>query len=711
MHVEHAVMAAAEERLAAVIGDQLPDWRDAGTRRVAELARDGKLVSSQEIIHQTGRRKVDWRCAHDSHHGWPGPVLRFTYIGALASGYRATGEAGYAAAARDFVEDWIEAHPPCPDWSITAPDNSLHLAIRVNKGWGASLAALSRSAAFDAAFVERVIESIVAQLGWLSANLSPLGNFRVAQAQALVLTAIRLPFVQAAHGWRCLGVCLLDEALRRQVLPDGAHLERNPSYHHGMTCVFENVWKLAQAFPELQLTTNTEVIAAMWEYAVAVCRPNGSYNGMHDCGGFWEDYASPMADLNGRRPVMESRRAFRQRAGLPDTLPPTAQVFPVAGQALLRDGWDAEATYLTFDATQWGGAHCHLSRNSVTLHAYGRSLLVDPGALDYEMTNPAGPHGKSTAAHNTVNLNGWNQSHNNPDYTRYYHGQGLDAVISRYAGGYWPGPFGWWFFEGRGAGLAARHVRLLLWVHDRFAVVIDSLIRWDERTHAPDRLHCEPSLEINWQFSPGPLQVENPGAAVAGDPGGMLKVQTGHADANLLLLMPLAMPGMQAQVYEGSREPFRGWVVGRTDDHGRLVPAMDKRGFIVPAPQVCVRAAPMQGYDACLVTVLVPFRGRRAPEVRVSRCVPPDSIRPGQLCLHWPDGSSETIVWTAELDRMIGTFGGIFCDGAAVAIRQEAPDGPSRACIIDGTVCAPVAGGTAAMQAIPVPCVACQSHA
>src|SRR5690606_33918284 len=135
------------------IGDGLPRWDDLATQEPAGLALEGKLAYLRGRNITVGRRNIDWLCQHDPHHVWPGRLLRFVYLAHLASAYRATDDEAYALAARDYIEDWIDAHPPRDRWAITNPDNRLHLATRMNQGWGAALPALLPSAAFDDAFV------------------------------------------------------------------------------------------------------------------------------------------------------------------------------------------------------------------------------------------------------------------------------------------------------------------------------------------------------------------------------------------------------------------------------------------------------------------------------------------------------------------------------------------------------------------------------
>ncbi|MHB0938083.1 MAG: heparinase II/III family protein [Armatimonadota bacterium] len=645
--------------LLAVWGDPVPAVNDE-IRNVADKALEGIIYFYG--VHETavGRRDIDWSGPQHQHQEWQAQLNRFFFLPPLAAIYRETGDERYAEAARDYLADWMRAHPTRPDWQLAPYDNVLNLCIRVGNsqfaGWLGTLPIFRQSPAFAEAFVNDVISSCVAQLECLWDHIAPAINWRIANADSLLVSGIRLAQLPVAEGWRRFGARVINDAWHRQLLPDGAHYERNPSYHGWMARVMTSYRQLARAMPELGLMMDAEAIARMYDYALACTRPNGSLNAMHDCQG----------ERSGSRPndALRQRAAFRQAAGLPDELPPTAQHFPHAGQFFLRDGWAEDATYLTFDATTWGGGHCHLSRNAVQLHALGRSLLVDPGYLTYESADPLSAHGKSTRAHNTLTLNGWNQGETDPVHTRALSAPGYDFVASDYEGAYWSGSYTWNFREGRGQALFASHNRMLFWIHGRAVVVIDSLMR--EPSAVPEPPEAVPSLEANWQLCEGGAVELAADRAVAR-----------YGDANLLMLFPLVWPEMTFSVHAGERDPLRGWLPG-------------KDGF-VPAPQLTLSREKMEGHYAELVTVLVPFAGE-APVVAAA-AQKTDGQRPASLTLTWGDGTVDELWWTYRGIIMLGAVGEYETDGGLLYLQRDAAGTVTRACAVEATYLAPVDTG------------------
>lgn len=622
------------------------------SRSVADEAVAGRLFFRffGAQITTVGRAHIDWSGAHHAHQEWPAQLNRFFQLPALAAAFRETNDPRYAEAARDYVADWLRAHPTRLDWTIAPYDNTLNLTIRLQLWWSA-LPVCFEAAVFDDAGVDALVESSAAQLAYLQTHLSTVGNWRIAQAEGFMVCGLVLAHRPEAEAWRRLAVDMLNDAFHRQVLPDGAHSERNPGYHEWMTAVFTRYWRLGRQRPELGLAMEAETIAHMHDYALATKRPNGAYNSFHDCTGAY----------TGPRPEKwdAARRAFRLEAGLPDVPPPPCQYFPDAGQACLRSDWNEDAVYVTFDATQWGGGHCHLSRNAVQLHAFGRSLLVDPGVLNYDARDPLMAYGRSTRAHSTLNLNGWNQSPANPSRLRYASLPGYDCVGSRYSNGYWPGRYHWYFDQGFGHGVWSEHQRLVLWVHERCVVVLDRLCRGEEAgpAHPPRSV----SLESNWQLAPGQVTVEPE----------RWRAYTRYDDANLLLLFPLRMDGMRLSVHEGEKDPLRGWLAGPT-----------------PAPQVNLTWPVMEYRYADLVTVLIPYRGRTPPEVGMT-AVPPDRQGLGRVTLTWPDATTDEVIWTPWVEYMIGQQPDIQTDAALVHLQKDGAGRLTRGFVLDGTYAAP----------------------
>jgi hypothetical protein len=437
------------------IGELTPHLQDE-----ADLAMDGVIRWSCGPAIRIGRQGIDWSGRHHAHQEWRCDLHRMRMLRALAVAWHETRDEKYPQAARDYIEDYMRAHPVrgAANWEVNASDAPLNLAIRIGEscslGWLGTLSAFMDSEVFDNEFIAHMLISVEAQLNYLAGHLVTHGNQRVAGGDTLLAAGVRLPHLSSAARWRAVGIEVLNEAARLQFLPDGAHVERSASYHEWMVNVFNSYWALAQAKPELGLEIGTGLIQRAYEYWSAATRPNGEYCRLNDC-------------HRGTRswPARAPYAAFRRHAGLADEAEPSlpSRFFPHAGQAFLRDSREDDATYVTFEASPWwDGGHSHRGVNSIQVDVKGVPVLVDPGVLDYETSNPLMAHGKSTPAHNTVNFNGWSQAPVTHLNTQYAGAPGYDFITCKYESGYYPGRFDWSFRDGLQNGLWAAHQRLLL---------------------------------------------------------------------------------------------------------------------------------------------------------------------------------------------------------------------------------------------------------
>jgi len=627
---------------AATRGQMPRGGREVATSRPeADAAVEGRLWfrfnGHQEV--ETGRRGIDWSAGHIRHQEWRAQLHRFFFLVPLANAFRETGDRRYAEAARDYLEDWLRANPVENGVWTPRIGTTMEIAIRVGSvrfgGWLRAIEVFGGQAPFDAAFLDTLFENIRAQLAYLENHVTALGNWRMCEADTLLAAGLLLPWLEESARWRAFGVELINEGFLKQVLPDGAHYELTPGYHHWMTGFFFTYWELSRVKPELGLDIPTEKLAAMFDYGEATFRPDGLYNA-------WND-SQAIGSLKDR--LFSGYHArFRELTG---ERPPHDGFFPWARQAALRDGEGPQAWYLTFEGAAGVGSHSHLGRNSVSLMAYGKPLVVDSGHLTYEVSDPAMAYGRSTRAHNTLNLNGWNQTLAPCSEFRRLSVPGADLLLGRYEAGYWEGEYGWKFADGLGRGRAALHHRTVFWMHGVGVLVVDQLVRHLHGNPEPEI----PTLEQNWQFATPDLVVEREAG----------RVRTRQEGANLLALFPTLDAETTMRVHCGEKGPVRGWL---PSDHG-----------LQPAAQLCL-SRPLPGQYAEWVTLLIPYPGENAPEVRC-RIGRPDPTFLTRLELEWGDGTADEITWVHRFYQPIGRCG-FHTDAPLVWQRTPAGEGCAR---------------------------------
>lgn len=87
----------------------------------------------------------------------------------------------------------------------------------------------------------------------------------------------------------------------------------------------------------------------------------------------------------------------------------TSKLFPDSKLSIMRSDWTKNALFC-FTQVRGGGQHSHADDNAMTVMAYQRNLLVDPGIMTYTESDPNRIWGKSTRAHNTVEINNTSQN-------------------------------------------------------------------------------------------------------------------------------------------------------------------------------------------------------------------------------------------------------------------------------------------------------------
>lgn len=276
----------------------------------------------------------------------------------------AAARGGDAAEAARLVATWIEAHPPrnSDAW------HPYPLATRVGN-WIAAVT-LEPSLA-----TQEVSASAWQQLLRLQRNIEDdiLGNHVIRNARALVLGGVAFGEPQLT---RC-GFALLQRELPEQVLADGGHYERSPSYH---LFVLRDLLEINAASPHAWLG---ETIEQMQAFAAALQRPDGAPALFND-----GTVDAPRLELPA--PL----------AGL--------TVLERSGFVVVRDG----PLWLAFrcgpPAPPFLPAHAHADALSLQLWWRGRPVLVDPGTSTYE-AGPTRDWERSTRAHSAVVVDGRDQ--------------------------------------------------------------------------------------------------------------------------------------------------------------------------------------------------------------------------------------------------------------------------------------------------------------
>jgi uncharacterized heparinase superfamily protein len=237
----------------------------------------------------------------------------------------------------------------------------------------------------------RVEASVAQQLLHLERNLETDigGNHLVKNTKALLWASCCFERPHAAR-WRTLGLRLLDDALTRQILPDGAHIERSPAYQ----CqVFADLLECRAALGADPLGGRLDDALRRLAQATAdLAHPDGAVAQFNDAG----------LDMAYR-----PRVCLEAYARLFGEAPAPRRVFalPQAGFFGARLGDD----YVVLDCGRIGPddlpAHAHGDVLSFELSVAGRRMIVDQGVFEY-VEGERRQVSRAAASHNTLSLDG-----------------------------------------------------------------------------------------------------------------------------------------------------------------------------------------------------------------------------------------------------------------------------------------------------------------
>jgi hypothetical protein len=332
---------------------------------------------------------------------WAWGMNRHFHLHTLLTAYQATSDAKY----RDFLHanllDWLVTSEYVGEKTTGARWRGLETALRMNS-WPQIFYELLDDPGFSDAARILMLSRLPEHAHYLR-NFHSQGNWLTMEMNGLAIIAVAWPDFTEAPAWATYAAKTAGDSMKQQVYPDGVQKELTSHYHRVALINFQALADVFEgteyAVPEDYRTT----LEAMWDYLAYSMRPDG-YGVLNND-----------SDLDFTRPKMLEQAIAYERGdwmyiasngaeGTPPAQGPSV-VYPWAGQAIFRSGWDADARWAFFDVGPFGIGHQHHDKLHFSLSAYGRDLLVDPGRYTY-VGGPWRNFFRGPKAHNIVLIDG-----------------------------------------------------------------------------------------------------------------------------------------------------------------------------------------------------------------------------------------------------------------------------------------------------------------
>lgn len=246
---------------------------------------------------------------------------------------------------------------------------------------------------------DMAVQSLAVQIRSLSQRLEYhlLGNHLFANAKALIFAGLFFEG-EEAQGWLRKGLKILERELPEQVLADGGHFERSPMYHAIILEDLLDLINILQTFGQKIPDSWYDTAQRMLTWLDVMQHPDKQIPLLNDAA--FEIAAKPgeLIAYAARLDIYADNNSNKDLVHLNDTGFICFQKEPVTA---FLDVAPIGPDYLP--------GHAHADTLSFEISLFGQRVIVDSGTSCYG-TGEERLRQRSTAAHNTVTIDGENSS-------------------------------------------------------------------------------------------------------------------------------------------------------------------------------------------------------------------------------------------------------------------------------------------------------------
>jgi hypothetical protein len=496
----------------------------------------------------------------------------------LAQAYCLTQEARYALALREQLDSWFIACPYLrgPNWS-----SALEAALRlINWSIAWQLIGGPDSKIFHGpegeAFRDRWLTSVYQHAEFVSGHYSlhsSANNHLIGELSGVAIAALAWPHWERANAWFREAHAMLEREALLQNAPDGVNREQAVSYQQWELDLLLLPLLAAQANAHHFSGAYQARVEAMLVYLASIIDVNGNVPMFGDADDGYVVRLDPRPDfcrfhsLLATGAILFNRGEFKVKARALDDKTrwlfgvgaeeafaavdtslsrlPIRQDFPDGGYYILGTAFETpEEIRLIADAGPLGyreiAAHGHADALSFTLSVGGEEIFVDPGTFAYHTEAEWRSYFRGTAAHNTVRIDGIDQSESGGNFMWLRKAQ---AACSRWINSSDEDFFEGWHDGYLGLADPVMHRRCIRLDKPARRIVIEDTLQMDGEHFVQLFFHCHEGCV---------LKPVHRGFEIA------------KGGRTVTLRLP-ELPSGEVTVLEASTNPIGGWISRRFD--------------------------------------------------------------------------------------------------------------------------------------------------
>ncbi|QQE13047.1 alginate lyase family protein [Planctomycetota bacterium] len=341
---------------------------------------------------------------------WTWQFNRMYFWHSMGLMYRKYGDERYAKKWVETMRDWVSEADP----KINVIWRSIECGARARR-WTSSYFNFINSPNLrledHVVFMNAYFEHIQFLMPWdRTLKGTRIANIGLIMNDGVLTAVENFPQFKNAEMWKEVAAEIYEDRLDSEVFDDGAQRELTFSYHFGVMNDFRKAKQRLEVLGHEMPEGYWAKVEKMFEYGLYAALPDGQRPMIgHSAQALVTRFMNEGAEFFDRKDM--EFVGTRGEEGVEPAYLDTA--LPKAGYYMMRNKWvddkSKDALYLLTDLTHsWGGGHSNYDAMNLIMYGYGRVLLDDTGKYTY--ARPESEKARATKAHNTIVVDGKNQS-------------------------------------------------------------------------------------------------------------------------------------------------------------------------------------------------------------------------------------------------------------------------------------------------------------